>query len=86
MVEYPMMIGDHFNPFYYYQHFHRRPVMVGYTSDMSLARGLAAGNIYGNTYIDQVLSLVHDQSRLRFRNLISMDDLPAMRRCAGWSM
>jgi hypothetical protein len=80
VVEYPMMIGDHFNPFYYYQHFHRRPVLVGYTMDVSLSRGLAAGNIYGDTYIDQVLSLVSDPARLRFRNLVSMDDLPAMRR------
>jgi hypothetical protein len=79
LVEYPMLIGDHFNPLYYYQHFHRRPVIVGYTTDVSLARGLAAGNIYGSTYIDQVLSLVHDPSRLRFRNLISMDDLAGMR-------
>jgi phosphopentomutase len=75
-----MMIGDHFNPLYYYQHFHRRPVLVGYTMDVSLSRGLAAGNIYGDTYIDQVLSLVSDPARLRFRNLVSMDDLPAMRR------
>jgi hypothetical protein len=79
VVEYPMMIGDHFNPLYYYQHFHRRPVIVGYTTDMSLARGLAPGNIYGNTYIDQVLSLVHDPAQRQFRNLVSMDDLTAMR-------
>ncbi|HEV2693771.1 MAG TPA: glycosyltransferase family 39 protein [Verrucomicrobiae bacterium] len=79
IVEYPMMIGDHFNPLYYYQYFHRRPVLVGYAMDVSLAQGLAAGNIYGNTYIDQVLSLVDRPSKLRFRNLISMDDLAAMR-------
>ena len=79
VVEYPMMIGDHFNPFYYYQHFHRRSVLVGYTVDVALANGLAAGNIYGNTYIDQVLSLVRDPAQLGFRNLISMDDVAAMR-------
>lgn len=79
IVEYPMMIGDHFNPLYYYQHFHRRLMLVGYTTDLTLLQGLAAGNIYGNTYIDQVLSLVNDKSRLRFRNLVSMDNLAAMR-------
>jgi len=79
VVEYPMMIGDHFNPLYYYQHFHRRPVIVGYTTDVTLASGLAPGNIYGNTYIDQVLSLIRDPSQIKFRNLISMDDLAAMR-------
>ncbi len=79
IVEYPMLIGDHFNPLYYYQHFHRRPVLVGYTTDMKLPLGLAPGNIYGNTYIDQVLSLIRDPSRIRFHNLVSMDDLAAMR-------
>jgi dolichyl-phosphate-mannose-protein mannosyltransferase len=79
VVEYPMLIGDHFNPLYYYQHFHRRPVIVGYTTDMTFASGLAPGNIYGNTYIDQVLSLIREPSPIKFRNLISMDDLPAMR-------
>lgn len=79
IVEYPMMIGDHFNPLYYYQHFHRRPVLVGYITDVMLAQGLAAGNIYGSTYIDQVLSLVENPARLKFRNLVAMDDLVAMR-------
>lgn len=79
IVEYPMMIGDHFDPFYYYQHFHHRPVLVGYASDVQLPQGLASGNIYGDTYIDQVLSLIHDPSRIRFRNFVSMDNLPAMR-------
>jgi len=79
IVEYPMLIGDHFNPLYYYQHFHRRPVVVGYASDVKLAQGLASGNIFGNTYIDQVLSLVKTPARLRFRNFVSMDNLAAMR-------
>ena len=79
IVEFPMLIGDHFDPFYYYQHFHRRPVLVGYTRDMKLARGLAEGNIFGNTYIDQVLTLIPEASRLRFRNLVCMDDVDAMR-------
>ena len=79
IVEYPMLIGDHFNPLYYYQRFHHRPVIVGYTTDMKLASGLAPGNIYGNTYVDQVLNLIHDPSQIRFRNMVSMDDLSAMR-------
>jgi hypothetical protein len=79
IVEYPMFIGDHFNPLYYYQHFHRRPVIVGYTTDMVLASGLAPGHIFGNTYVDQVLSVVQKQSQINFRNMISMDDLAAMR-------
>jgi hypothetical protein len=79
IVEYPMLVGDHFNPHYYYQHFHKRPVLIGYTTDMKLSRGLAAGNIYGNTYVDQVLSLVPTPSSLRFHSMVPMDDLADMR-------
>lgn len=79
LVEYPMLIGDHFNPLYYYQNFHQQPVLVGYSTNMTQTLGLAAGNVYGDTYIDQVLTRVQDSSRLKFRNLISMDDLEGMR-------
>ena len=79
IVEYPMMIGGQFAPFYYYQYFHGRPVIVGYATDVNLPYGLSPGEVYGNTYIDQVLSLVKNPFRLRFRNFICMDDLPAMR-------
>ncbi len=79
VVEFPMLIGDHFNPLYYYQHFHRRPVLVGYVTDLAASRGLAPGNIYGNTYIDQVLSLVPDPARLHFQNLVAMDNVATLR-------
>jgi hypothetical protein len=54
-------------------------VLVGYATDVTLGKGLASGNVYGNTYIDQVLSLVSDRSRLHFRNFVDMDDLAKMR-------
>ena len=78
IVEYPMLIGDHFDPLYYYQHFHRRPVLIGYTRDTFLQQSLGAGNIFGNTYVDQVLTLINP-SRIHFRNMVSMDNLDAMR-------
>jgi hypothetical protein len=79
IVEYPMAIGDHFNPLYYYQHFHRRPVIVGYTTTVANSRALPEGNIYGNIYVDQVLSMVRNPAQLRFRNCIAMENLAAMR-------
>lgn len=79
IVEWPMLIGDHFNPLYYYQHFHRRSVVVGYVSDVNLGEGLAAGSVYGDTYVDQVMTLVPNKSQLKFRTFISMDDLAGMR-------
>jgi hypothetical protein len=79
IVEYPMAIGDHFNPLYYYQHFHRRPVIVGYSTTVANSRALPEGNIFGDIYIDEVLSLVRDPARLRFRNSVAMEDLATMR-------
>ncbi len=79
IVEYPMPIGDHFNPLYYYQHFHHRPVLVGYTTTRTNSAALPEGNIFGNTYIDQVLSRVRDPVQIRFRNAVGMEDLVAMR-------
>jgi hypothetical protein len=79
VIEYPMIIGDHFNLLYYYQHFHHRRIIAGYTCDMAAENRVGAGNIYGNTYIDQVLTLVSDISKLHFRNLVSIDELNAVR-------
>jgi len=79
IVEFPMLIGDHFNPLYYYQHFHCRPIIVGYASDVNLGEGLSTGGVYGNTYVDQVLSLVPKISQLKFRTFIPMEDLAAIR-------
>jgi hypothetical protein len=79
LVEYPMMIGDHFDTFYYYQHFHKHPVIIGYTTDAVLPNRYSFGNIYGDTYVDQILSLAPNPSRLHFHNFIAMDDVAAMR-------
>jgi len=78
IVEFPMLIGDHFNPFYYYQHFHGKRVIVGYCRDFGRGPGLAHGNIFGNTYVDQVLGRVEEPGRLRFRNMVEMADLEAI--------
>lgn len=79
VVEYPMMIGDHFNPLYFYQWYHQRPVLVGYALESESRDALPGGGVYGNTYIDEVLNLVDDRSRLKFKNLVDMDDLGSMR-------
>ncbi len=79
IVEYPMPIGDHFNPLYYYQHVHRRPVQVGYTVAVTNSVVLPEGNIFGDTYIDQILSRATAPGQLRFRHLVAMEDLATMR-------
>jgi len=79
VVEYPMMIGDQFNVLYYYQHFHHRPVMIGYKVGVPLTAGMPEGTVYGNTYVDQVLDLVEDQNRLEFQNIVRLDNVAKMR-------
>jgi hypothetical protein len=79
IVEYPMLIGDHFNPLYFYQWHHRRPILVGYTRSPDAPRRLQVGGVYGNTYIDEVMNLIEDPTQLRFRNLIEMHDIEGMR-------
>ena len=79
IVEYPMLIGDHFNPLYFYQWHHRRPILVGYARSPDAPRRLQAGGVYGNTYIDEVMNLIEDPGQLRFRNLIEMHDIEGMR-------
>jgi len=80
VVEYPMMIGDHFNPYYFYQWYHQRPVIIGYTAGISSPVPLPGGGVYGNTYISEVLNLVDDQSKLHFSNLINMTDFSGMKK------
>ncbi|MDA1043957.1 MAG: hypothetical protein O3C57_01910, partial [Verrucomicrobia bacterium] len=79
VVEYPTMIGDHFNPHYFSQWYHQRPALLGYAIGLIPPAPLPGGGVYGNTYIDDVLNLVANPSALHFRNHISMTDFDGMR-------
>ncbi len=80
IVEYPMMIGDHLNPHYFYQWYHGRRVLVGYRVGHAPPQPLRGNGVYGNTYVGEILNLVPDPSRLRFDNMVAMADLDRMRR------
>jgi hypothetical protein len=79
IIEYPMLIGNHLNPYYFYQWYHQRPVIIGYTVNMHKPAPLKGGGVYGNTYIDEVLNLVPDKAKLKFHNLINMTDFSTIR-------
>ncbi|MDP1586720.1 MAG: glycosyltransferase family 39 protein, partial [Prosthecobacter sp.] len=57
IIEYPMYIGDPLNLYYFYQHFHRKPVAIGYVPDFPFPP-LPSGNdfIYQTTPPDYVFS------------------------------
>jgi hypothetical protein len=80
IVEYPMTIGDHFNPYYFYQWYHQRPVIIGYTTGISNPTPLKGRGVYGNTYVDEVLNITANYSKLHFYNFIDMNDFSNMRR------
>lgn len=79
IIEYPMYIGDHFNQYYYYQHFHKKRVITGYINKL---KGLnpSLGHVYGDTYIDYPLSRVSDAGKLNFKNMINMLNFTALKQ------
>ncbi len=91
IVQYPMLVGDHFNPHYYYQRFHGKRVIIGYvTTDRhattnhpsgagSIPNRTAKGlHVYGNTYVDEIVTGVPSE-KIRLRNMVDMSDLAGLR-------
>ena len=89
LVEYPMYVGDGLNLHWYAQHFHRKPVAVGYVPDLAFPP-LPYGNefTYGAAPVDYVFSRIGElgwTGRMRFRNLVSLADPDRLRRdFSGW--
>lgn len=77
IIEYPMMLGDHFNLFYYYQHFHGKKVITGYIDDLPIGQE-GNGFVYANMYADEVLSHMNDIRKVKFINMIDMTDIEAL--------
>jgi hypothetical protein len=82
IVEYPLDICDYNDLFYYYQHFHRKRVIAGYSTDPTLLgsgytpspdRDKSPFSI-GIASADQVLSCVADPTKLAFQNMIEVQD------------
>ena len=79
LIEYPMLLGDYFNFYYYYQHFHKKRIVAGYTDAVHLT-DKQKDCIFGSYFIDHVLGAVQDKSRLRFRNMVDIFDQGAVRK------
>ena len=79
IIEYPMPLGNHFNLFYYYQQVHGKQVAVGYTRAVKDPPDVSTGGIYGNMIADQILSQVKDPGQLRFRNMVDVLDMAAVK-------
>jgi len=80
IIEYPMLLGNHYNLFYYYQRFHKKNVAVGYTRSIKNSSGAPTGYVSGNMIADQVLNQVKDSGQLKFQNLVDIRDIAAVKK------
>jgi hypothetical protein len=80
IIEYPMLLGNHFNLLYYYQRFHRKNILAGYTLSIKDPPNEKAVGVSGDMIIDQVLSQVKDPGKLKFKNMVNILDMAAVKK------
>ena len=83
-----MLIGDQLNVYYYYQHFHRRPVVAGFVTNNTFAP-IEPGRdfVYGNWSIDSVLGAMPEQFRKKssWHTMVDINDIDLLRsQFKGW--
>ena len=80
IIEFPMFVGNHFNLYYYYQHFHGKRVLAGFFPHFALQHVRSKGWVSGNDYLDYVMSRQHDPENLRMANMVDVTSPDAIRR------
>ncbi len=83
IIEYPMDIVGDFNFHYYYQHFHKKTVLVGYITNPDIQgygvpKGKSMSLVTPGRYVDKMLSGVPDTNKLKFRNMVDMMNISAV--------
>jgi hypothetical protein len=88
VIEYPYDICNFNDQLYYYQHFHKKRVLVGcyvdpaindYTNDLSPELAQDGFDTTG-VYLDGIFYYFADRSRVRFRNIVDLSDADALAR------
>ncbi len=74
IIEYPMSYVNQFNLYYYYQHFHKKEILIGYFARVDLSRRNYI------IWVDESLSIVNNVSRFRFRNMVNVENIEAIKR------
>jgi hypothetical protein len=96
IIEYPFLIAQCTNRFYFAQMLHRRPVLAGYyasgagwddiyglaldDSRRSATSLVSPGYMMAEMSIDQALGHLASGSGIRFRTVVDIDDVDALRR------
>ena len=79
LIEYPMMLGDHYNYYYFYQHHHGKQIVIGYmdiVDDMPPNRE----GVDAELLVDHVIRAAHDKRSSRFGNMVDILDVEAVWR------
>ena len=87
VIEFPMLVADHLNVLYFFQHFHRKPVAAGYLPGVRFPpRAPDEAYVDADAPISYVLNRVPPE-KLHFRNIVALDDIERLRRkFAGWAI
>jgi hypothetical protein len=88
IIEYPVMIGDQLNLYYYYQHFHHLPVVAGYVSNNTYVPFVPGRDfVFGDWSFDSVLAGIPEQFRKKtsWHTMVDINDIGELRRrFKGW--
>lgn len=79
LIEYPMMLGDHFNLYYYYQHYHHKQIIIGYT-DIVDSMPFHRDGVSADFYVNHVIHAVDDKGAIKFRNMVDILNAEAIRK------
>lgn len=79
LIEYPMVLGDHLNLYYFYQHLHGKEVVIGYTGLINVEPP-TRDCVYPDFHVDHVINAVGEKRQVHFRNLVDIMDDGAVRR------
>lgn len=89
IIEYPMEISSDYNFYYFYQHFHKKAVIVGYITrpdimEYTFKRKEPETELMhfatSGFYADLALCSINDTSKLAFKNMVDMMDIDAIRK------
>jgi hypothetical protein len=88
IIEYPVLIGDQLNLYYYYQHFHRLPVVAGFASN-NIYAPISPGRdyVYGDWVIDSVMGAIPKSlsDKTSWRTMVDLGNPNLLRaRFKGW--
>jgi hypothetical protein len=89
IIEYPVAIGDHLNLLFYYQHFHKLPIVAGYTKhDPSERYPLRGEWVFADRMIDYVMTGVPTtlaNNTSTWNTLIDIEDIQRLKKqYGGW--